>query len=393
MKTNISITSVGAVSALGSAELEVWEHYKEERHFLRKHDFAGTEAFGAFLPERLRLEIEQLREENPNFKKVDDSVLFGVYASRKAVQKAVWEKGEEIGINIGSSRGATSLFENYHRDFLQNGKANTLTSPNTTLGNISSWVAQDLQSNGVEISHSVTCSTALHAVLNGVAWINSGMTQKFLAGGSEAALTPFTISQVQAMKISAREDMDYPCQALNLQKKQNSMVLGEGAAVICMEAGERENALALISGVGYATERLKHSVSISANGSAFQQSMKMAMGDLSPAEVDAIVMHAPGTIKGDLSEMKAIKAVFGKELPALTTNKWKIGHTFGASGTLSLELAILMLQQGEFISVPFSSESKAPKKLRNILVNAVGFGGNAVTILVSLPKQTREKAF
>ena len=247
-------------------------------------------------------------------------------------------------------------------------------------------MAQDLQSSGVEISHSVTCSTALHALLNGVAWINSGMTEKFLAGGSEAALTPFTIAQVQAMKISAREDLDFPCQALNLEKSKNSMVLGEGAAVVCMESGKRENALALITGVGFATEKLKHSVSISANGTAFQKSMKMAMGGLDPKEIDAVVMHAPGTIKGDLSEMKALKAVFVEELPALTTNKWKIGHTFGASGTLSLELAILMLQHGKFVPVPFSSESKPPQKLENILVNAVGFGGNAVSVLISLPK-------
>lgn len=386
MKTPISITSVGSVSPLGSTVPEIWGNYMQDHHFLRKQDFSGKETFAAFLPEKLRSEIDTMRETNSNLKKVDDSVLFGVYAARNAVAAAGWKKGEEVGINIGSSRGATGLFEGYYKTFLETGKADTLASPATTLGNISSWVAQDLQSSGVEISHSVTCSTALHAVLNGVAWINSGMTDKFLAGGSEAALTPFTIAQVKAMKINAREDLDFPCQALNLQKSKNSMVLGEGAAVICMESGKRENALALITGIGYATEKLKHSVSISANGTAFQKSMKMAMGELSPQEIDAVVMHAPGTIKGDLSEMNALKAIFGAEMPALTTNKWKIGHTFGASGTLSLELALLMLQHQEFIPVPFSSESKAPNKLRNILVNAVGFGGNAVSVLVSLPK-------
>lgn len=386
MKTPVSITSVASVSPAGSTPEEVWDNYLKDLHFIQKHDFGGNEAFAAFLPERLKEEIEVLRHSTPEFKKVDDSVLFGVKAARAAVQNAGWKKNDDIGINIGSSRGATGLFEAYHQSFLKTGKAETLASPSTTLGNISSWVAQDLQSTGPEISHSVTCSTALHAVLNGVAWINSGMTTKFLAGGSEAALTPFTIAQVQAMKIAAREDLDYPCQALNLQKRQNSMVLGEGAAVICMEAGKNENSVALINGVGYATEKLKHSVSISANGTAFQKSMKMALGDLSPKEIDAVVMHAPGTIKGDLSEINAINAIFGNTIPALTTNKWKIGHTFGASGTLSLELAILMLQHGKFISVPLSSESKTPKKLENILVNAVGFGGNAVSVLVSLPK-------
>ncbi len=386
MKTPVSITSVASISPLGSTREEIWDNYLKEHHFIEKHDFSGNEAFGAFLPKLSRKEIEDLRQSTTEFRKVDDSVLFAVKASREAIELAGWKRKEDIGINIGSSRGATGLFEAYHQSFIESGKAETLASPSTTLGNISSWVAQDLQSRGPEISHSVTCSTALHALLNGIAWINSGMTSKFLAGGSEAALTPFTIAQVQAMKIAAREDLDYPCQALNLQKRQNSMVLGEGAAVICMEAGKKENAVAMITGVGYATERLKHSVSISANGTAFQKSMRMAMGELAPNAIDAVVMHAPGTIKGDLSEINALQAVFGSNLPALTTNKWKIGHTFGASGTLSLELAILMLQHQKFIPVPYSSESRVPEKLKNILVNAVGFGGNAVSILVSLPK-------
>ncbi|MHA6279232.1 beta-ketoacyl synthase N-terminal-like domain-containing protein [Salinimicrobium sp. CAU 1759] len=387
MKHSISITSIASVSALGAKPEEVWEQYLSPGHFIRKHDFNGNEAFAAFLPESSKGEMEKLRAEKSNFSNVDDSVLYAIHASRQAVKSAGWKKGEDIGINIGSSRGATTLFEKYHEKFLRSGNAETLASPATTLGNISSWVAQDLKSSGPEISHSVTCSTGLHAILNGIAWLTSGMADKFLAGGSEASLTPFTIGQVQAMKINAREDLSYPCQALNLQKAQNSMVLGEGAAAVCLETGEKENALAIISGVGYATETLKHPVSISANGTAFQKSMKMALGELPVKEVDAIVMHAPGTIKGDLSEVNAINAIFGKQVPALTTNKWKLGHTYGASGVLSFELAIMMLQHQKFIPVPFVPEVKEPSGLKNILVNAVGFGGNAVSVLVSLPKQ------
>ena len=66
--------------------------------------------------------------------------------------------------------------------------------------------------------------------------------------------------------------------------------------------------------------------------------MKMALGNFSPDEIDAIVMHAPGTIKGDSSEINAIFKIFCNKTPFLTTNKWKLGHTFGASGMLSLEL-------------------------------------------------------
>lgn len=113
--------------------------------------------------------------------------------------------------------------------------------------------------------------------------------------------------------------------------------------------------------------------------------MKMALENTDLSEVDAIVMHAPGTKAGDLTEYKAIQKVFAmKDLPMLTTNKWKIGHTFSASGMLSIELAVLMMQHQQFIGVPFAEVQKPRKKIRKVLVNAVGFGGNAVSVLLSL---------
>jgi 3-oxoacyl-(acyl-carrier-protein) synthase len=110
----------------------------------------------------------------------------------------------------------------------------------------------------------------------------------------------------------------------------------------------------------------------------------MALENTNLSEIDAIVMHAPGTIKGDLTEYKAVQKVFGEHLPLLTTNKWKIGHTFGASGMLSIEMAIMMLQHNQFIGVPFAKAQIQKKPLKKIMVNAVGFGGNAVSILLSL---------
>ena len=337
------------------------------------------------MPEETKNQVESIRGENRNYQELDPSGLYAIYVSREAMKMAGWQKGDDFGINIGSSRGATQLFEKYYSAFAKDNKSTTLASPTTTLGNISSWVAQDLQNNGPEISHSITCSTALHALLNGVAWLQAGMCDKFLVGGSEAALTAFTIAQMRAMKTlsSAKAEDLYPCLAFDLEKTSNTMVLGEGAASVCLEVGERENALAYVTGIGYATEKLKHAVSISAEAECFQKSMKMALNGKKSAEIDAIVMHAPGTMLGDSTEFKAIEKIFGENLPLLTTNKWKIGHTFGASGLLSLELAIRMLQTQEFVEVPFVSPQGKNKPLNNILVNAVGFGGNAVSILLS----------
>lgn len=401
MQNPISITAISSISPLGRNEDKIWQNYLKNAHHFSTRKFNNETVFVSSLQDEDKLEIAKLRKSDKHYKDLDNSVLMAIYAARNAVKKANWKSGD-FGINIGSSRGATELFEKYYHNFLDKGKVETLSSPTTTLGNISSWIAHDLQSQGPTISHSITCSTALHAVLNGIAWINSGMSNKFLVGGSEAPLTAFTIAQMKALKIYTTDkeklprachtehvevqsrDM-YPCKTLDFSKKKNTMVLGEGAAVLCLEKGVTKNAIAIIEGIGYATEILEHNISISDDAICFQKSMKMALKNTKPSEVNIIVMHAPGTLKGDTSEYKAIQKVFGKNIPAVTSNKWKIGHTFGASGTLSLELAILMFQHQEFIKIPFLENQSTPKKIQKIMVNAVGFGGNAVSVLLTHP--------
>jgi len=381
----ISIKSIASVSPLGTSLDTIWENYQKEDHFLQKMELDQKSIWGSKLSETDRDMILDLKESERKYQDLDDTVLYAMKAARMAVERAGWKNENKIGINIGSSRGATAVFEKYHEAYMHQQPMSTLASPTTTLGNISSWVAHDLKTTGPDISHSITCSTALHALLNGIAWLRSGMAQKFLVGGSEAPLTAFTLAQLQALKIYSKHNDAYPCKALDLEKNTNSMVLGEGASMACLELGVSEDTLAVIEGMGYATEPLEHNVSISTEATCFQDSMKMALGSLDTDEIDAIVMHAPGTVKGDTSEYRAIQKVFQDKIPMLTTNKWKIGHTFGASGMLSIEMAILMMEHQQFIPVPYLKKIPQTIEINRVLVNAVGFGGNAVSILLKRP--------
>ena len=261
MKNPVSITSVGTISPLGSSPEEIWNNYKTEEHFFKECNFDGATSLAGFLPENLQEEAERLREGNSKYRNLDRSVLYAIMAARQIVSEVKIPSG--TGINIGSSRGATGLFEKYHSEYLKSGKTSTYASPSTTLGNISSWVAQDLQLNGPEFSHSVTCSTGMHSVLNAIAWIRSGMADAFIAGGSEAPLTGFTLSQMKAMKIYALENKEYPCRSLDMRKLKNTMILGEGAGVVLLQNEPTEDCLAFIKGIGFANEKLKHGASLS----------------------------------------------------------------------------------------------------------------------------------
>ncbi len=383
MKTlKIAISGYGSISALGTNSESVWNKYLDKKHSFHRENIINKPEWVA----RLSIEAKELitgliREKK--YQQLDPSVLYAIAASRIAVKQAGWNTAEGFGINMGSSRGATASFEKYHSEFIESGrqKVNPLTSPGTTLGNIASWVACDQNINGPAISHSATCSTALQSIANAAAWLQAGFCTRFLAGGSEAPLTPFTIAQMKALKIYSALDQEYPCRSMDLIKEQNTLILGEAAACFCLELNS-ENAVGFITGIGFGTEIISHGASLSENALCLQKSMQMALEGHQPGSVDAVIMHSPGTILGDSSEMTAIETIFGKNKPLLTGNKWKIGHTFGASGAMSLEMALLMLKHDQFIQVPYLPMQKQSKSLQKILINAAGFGGTAFSILV-----------
>ena len=173
MSQIISITALASISPLGNDPKTIWENYKNDSHCFTSQFLDHKQTLVAELDEVSKAIVEDLKHSDVKYKSLDKSVLYAMAASRKAIQDAGWNSNDVFGINIGSSRGATDLFEKHFQEYLETGKAQTLASPTTTLGNISSWVAHDLQSTGPEISHSITCSTALHALLNGVAWLRA----------------------------------------------------------------------------------------------------------------------------------------------------------------------------------------------------------------------------
>ena len=382
LKQPVYIHSIASISALGSTSDEIWKTYLHNKSLFQKLEATKKEYWVSKFSDKEITFLNTIINSDSKYKHLDKSVVMAILVARKCFENSNFSN-KNIGINFGSSRGATTLFEKHHTDFITNGVVSTFTSPATTLGNISSWVSHDLQTDGPEISHSITCSTGLHAILNGIAWLQSGMSNQFLVGASEAPLTPFTLSQMTALKVYSNEDNALANRCLDFEKTSNTMVLGESAACLSLSLSS-EKAIAKITGIGFATEILSSSTSISTEAECFQKSMKMAIGSYTVDDIDAIVMHAPGTIQGDKTEFEAIKIVFGNKLPLLTSNKWKVGHTFATSGLLSIELAILMLQNQHFIETPFYKNQNTSKKLNRILVNAVGFGGNAVSVLIEL---------
>lgn len=392
-RERIVISGLGSISPLGADWASVVRSYDAGRSAITSIEREGRAYFAA--PLSVEAESELRKEfEGEELERLDRSVLIARYAARGAVRTAQWQKdSRSTGVSIGSARGATDSVERAHRAYLSqpSRRLPARTSPSTTLGNLASWVAQDVGATGVAMSHSSTCTSGLVAVANGMAWLRAGLCERFVAGGSEGALTAFTLAQLEALGIYSKGMSSgavcRPC----AEEQENSFVLGEGAACVALEfeadvQARGHTPRAVIEGCGVAVEPLSSPTSISAEGEVFYRAMKSAIVSAGGSEsFDAVILHAPGTVQGDEAELKAVMRLFDKKPPCLTSNKWLLGHTLGASGVLSIEYAIYLMERGALPRFPYPARvpQQAPDRIRRVLVNSAGFGGQAVSVIVS----------
>lgn len=394
----IAVRSWGSVSALGTEESRVLESYKDKKSCAVAETFEGAVRPVVPLGPPGEALLRDVVARHPKSRRFDRSVLMAIAASEAAFRASGWGADKDrlrVGVNIGSSRGATGYWESAYREFLRDPgrRVPVLTSPLTTLGHISSAVAGVLVLEGPVVSSSMTCSTASQAVFNAAAWLRAGMADRFLAGGSEAPLTAFTLAHLDALGIySGRADDPFPSRPLAAQPEGNTVILGEGAAVFALEAAlpgrvAKSGVAAVIEGIGYGFERIPSPVGLTSEGEALRKAMTMALEDaVTDAPVDLIIMHAPGTLQGDEAELSAVRSVYGDAVPDLYSNKWKVGHAFGASAALSLELALLALRHQLVLNLPYPSRVRNRGGIvKKVMVNAAGFGGNAASLIVSAP--------
>lgn len=383
----VVIEAIGSVSALGCNKVDILESL--ETPYCHFQNISVKQKNYPVIPihKNARLELKEMLQLHPSFKKTDRAVQLALLATEKSLSQVYQPQQYDWTINAGSSRGATGIWEANFAQFQEDKTVPIKSSPLTTLGNISSHVAQHFKLKGFHIDHSITCSSGLQALANGMAWLKSGLTKKFLAIGTEAPLTPFTIAQMAVLGIYSKEQDSFPCKPCsNAEQKTNTFVLGEGAVSISLAHKKPVKGDVVILGIGTASEQINNLTSISKNGTAFAESMKKAIKDaqLKPKDVDIIIPHSPGTYQGDQAEKTAIESVIGNVKIPVINHKFLTGHTLGASGLLSVELAYYILQHNMKISFPYPSlyPRLSNTGSQHILINAMGFGGNAVSIML-----------
>lgn len=398
MGRNVYVTGRGVLSPAGASFERSWFALERGKPcFTLDDDFGylgrlapdGEEALAVLtLDKRLKMQ--------------DRGVLMGVVAAREAWREA---RGDptlgrlrerppgRTAVIMGSSRGATGTIERELERFQARGKVGLSASPTSTAGAFASTVAQDLSLDGLSLAVSSACATGLNAIGVAYALVTSGIADHALAGGAEASLTPFTLAQLDALSVRMVRTGSalFPCRPMH--PLRSGLLAAEGAACIALSARPEMlggGPLARVAGFGAATETATLT-GISADGQVLVDAVEQALeqAGLDPREVDLVVGHGAGTLKGDAAELNAYKRVFGAQMPALTFHKWLVGHMIGASAAFSAALAVRVLESGEVPGLPYADDeelgfpTKPCKRVGTVLVTALGFGGNASALVLT----------
>lgn len=394
MKREVVVTGVGAVTPLGVGARPLYERWRAGRSGIED----GLGVASEFEPTE-HLSIKEAR-------RADRFTQFAIVASDEALHEAGWDGDEKpyeetrIGCIIGTGIGGIGTLEHGKEVLMEKGadKVSPLAVP-LMMGNAgAAAVSMRHKLRGQSYSILSACAAGAHAIGASVRMIQSGDADAVVTGGSEAALTPLAKAAFAALDAMSNTGISRPFDA-----RRDGFVMGEGAAVLILEDGEKARArgatiLGTIAGYGASSDAY-HLTAPDKEGSGAVVAMRAALADagIEPSDIVYVNAHGTSTPLNDRAETIAIKAALGNDIPVSST-KSAIGHLLGAAG--AVEAVATLLAMRDRIAPPTLNYGEpdegldldyVPNEARTLdidgrraiaMSNAFGFGGhNAVLCL------------
>lgn len=405
-RRRVVVTGLGVVSPIGVNVPQYWdalcagrsgiapiERFDASKHSVR---FAGE--VRGFDP----LEYMDRKE----VRRSDRYVQYAMSASLQAFADAGLEPGRldsfKLGVILGSGIGGIETFETQFSRLIERGPgaAGPLAIPMMIANMASGQIAIRLEARGINYAPVSACASGAHAVGEGLRAVRRGDCDVVVAGGSEAAVTTFSLAAFAKMGALSKRNDDPVGASRPFDAERDGFVLGEGSGVVILEA--REHALArgariYVELAGYgATADAYHITMPHPDGEAAARGISMALadGEMAPDEVDYVNAHGTSTPLNDKTETKALHTVFGGHARAMqvSSNKSVTGHLLGGAGGLEAVATALTLHRGQIPPtinyripdpdcdldyVPNHSREASP---RAAISNSLGFGGHNVTL-------------
>jgi 3-oxoacyl-[acyl-carrier-protein] synthase II len=346
--------------------------------------------------------------EKKDVKKSDTFIHFALAATKFAMDDSglVIDESEadRIGVVIGSGIGGLPLIESMHSILLEKGpnRVSPFFIPGLIVNMAAGQVSIRYHARGPNTSPATACTTGLHAIGDAFRFIQHDDADAMIAGGAEAVITPLAMAGFCSMRALSHRN-DAPEKASRpWDAHRDGFVMAEGAGIVILEELEharRRGAPIYAEVVGYGMSADAYHISAPhPEGHGAVRVMQAALRDagLERERIGYINAHGTSTPLGDLSEVRAVKTVFGDHAYklAMSSTKSATGHLLGAAGGLEAGiLALAMRHQilpptlnldepGEGCDLDFVPHHPRKVDLDYALTNSFGFGGtNGAVIL------------
>jgi 3-oxoacyl-[acyl-carrier-protein] synthase II len=256
---------------------------------------------------------------------------------------------------------------------------------------------------GPNFSIASACATGANAVGEAFEIVRRGDADVMIAGATEAGITPFGLAAFHRIGAMSTRNDDPKRASRPFDKERDGFVFAEGAGVLVLETLDRARRrgarpLAELAGYGATADAFHVSAPLDdGSGAAGAMRLAIAKAGLTPDDVDHINAHGTSTPLNDLSETRAIKAVFGDRayrLP-ISATKGMHGHLMSAAGAVEAVITVLTLQHGVYpatinqeVPDPECDLDYVPNRARSAdrpiavaLSNSFGFGGHNACLL------------
>jgi nodulation protein E len=398
--TRVVVTGIGAVSACGLGAKTLWQAAMLGNSGVRPVVFPKLE--NQRVGHAAALSAETLKQVNDvaAHRMRDPVACYALVAAREAVAQAGLQEddfGDACGVSIGSGFGGGKTLDDNYMAFGDDSKTrlDPMAVPKIMNNAAASWVSMEFGATGPLYCAATACSSGSQSIGLAYQMLRSGLVDRCLAGGAEACLEAGVFRVWELLRVMTAS-VNRP-----FSKDRNGMTLGVGAGILVLEtleSAQARGAEILCELVGYGTnsdagDLLRPNPERAA--ACMRQALKAAQ--LQPANIGYINAHGTGTVANDVSEVGAIRSVFGDELSTVEVSSTKPvhGHALGAAGALELIVTIQALRSQiapptiNFTGAdpkigldPVANEAR-PVKTRAMMSNSLAFGGINASLIVA----------
>ena len=410
----VVVTGIGAVSPLGNSAAETWQKLLD--------GVSGAAPITHFdatqFKTQFACELKGFKAENYIDRKeartMDPYCHYAMAAASMAMDDSAIDleaiDKNRVGVVFGVGIGGMQTFEdeivNYalHKDTL-GPKFSPFFVPKMIADICAGQISIKYGFHGPNYITSSACASSTNALADAFNLIRLGKANVIVSGGAEAAIIPCGVGGFNAMHALSTRNDDPEHASRPFSASRDGFIMGEGAACLILEELEHAKArgakiYAEMAGAGMSADA-HHITASHPEGLGAKLVMENALEDaeLKPEDIDYINVHGTSTPVGDISEVKAIQAVFGEHAYELNISSTKsmTGHLLGAAGALEAMVSVLSVQN-DVVPPTINHEegdddpeidyklnftfNKAQKRtVRAALSNTFGFGGHNACVI------------